>query len=113
MDTLQELQNQIDAMYGVTKKKETDMQVIQQTALNIFNEASDVLRNQMIKGLQREYSIVFDQKYIENAPDSELVYDYKQVRKHIKDVRNKPERYTYYWGLNVGNGVMFAIHREA
>jgi hypothetical protein len=112
MDNLQELQNQIDAMYSSAIKKESDMDTIQQIALNIFNEASTVLRNRMVKHLQDKYNIVFDQKYIENAPDSELVYNYKKVRKHIKDVRNKPERYTYYWGLNVGNGVMFAIHRE-
>jgi hypothetical protein len=113
MNKLQELQNQIDSMYGVARKKESDMDTIQQTALNIFNEASSILRNRMVMCLKREYGIVFDQKYIENAPDSELVYNYKQVRKHIKEVKNKPERYIYYWGLNIGNGVMFAIHREA
>jgi hypothetical protein len=113
MNNLKKLQNQIDAMYGVAIEKESDIKIIQQTALNIFNEESDVLRNLMIEALQRDYGIVFDQKYTENAPDSELVYSYRQVRKHIKDVRNKPERYIYYWGLNVGNGVMFAIHKEA
>lgn len=113
MDNLQELQKQINAMYSKKIKKESDMDIIQQVALNVFNEASSILKDRMVKYLKDEYCIIFNQKYIADAPDSEIVYNYKKIRKHMKFVKNKPERYIYYWGLNIGNGVVFAVHKEA
>lgn len=113
MEDLQEIQKQIDIMYSKGIKKVSHMYIIQQVALHIFIVESDSSKDKAIKYLKDEYSIVFNQKYIADAPDSETVYNYKKIRKHIKDFKNKPERYIYYWGLNDGNRVIFAIHREA
>ena len=112
MDNLQELQNQIDAMYGA--KKTNINQIIHKLVIEFYKTTDTSVQENIKRHLKDTYSLILDPFNPDIIFGNENTFlDYKCVSNQIKKIKNKPERWSYYCKFIVGVGVCYVMVKEA
>lgn len=111
MNTLDTTQSMIDDMFLQKKPRAND--VINGLVIEFHKTDNETLKQKIQKHLKDTYNLILNVKYHSDPfNDANIFFDYNIIRNKIKEIKNKPERWSFYCQFSVV-GTCYAMIREA